>query len=71
MTRIEEVYASVLPEMEANGVEDTLENRHSFLTGLRDGWVEDTSDNCIEKSLYVLAVTCELVLLHAKIITQK
>ena len=38
MTKIEEIYEAVLPEMDANKIEDTTENRLIFLEGLyRDG----------------------------------
>jgi hypothetical protein len=59
MTRIEEIYAAVLPEMEANGIEDTTENRIVFLQGLYDGWKED-EDTSIEKTFYMLALHSEI-----------
>lgn len=37
MTKIEEIYANVLPELEKAGVEDTTEHRLWALEGLYDG----------------------------------
>lgn len=62
-TRIEEIYETVLPEMEANGFEDTPVNRYWMLAGLRDAWNEDP-ETSFEKSLYVFAITMELMLLR-------
>ncbi len=59
MTRTEEIYESVLPEMKAHDIEDTVDNRITFLTGLYDVWKED-SDRSVEKTLYMLALTEEL-----------
>ncbi len=59
MTRIEEIYESVLPEMEAHEIEDTVPNRITFLTGLYDGWRED-SDHSFEKTLYMIALRTEI-----------
>lgn len=66
MTRIEEIYEAVLPEMKANGIEDTPANRHDVLKGLLAGWMEDSSDDCIEKTFYKMAVTLEMTLLRIK-----
>lgn len=66
MTRIEEIYETVLPEMEANGIEDTIENRIVFLQGLYDGWKED-EDRCIEKTLYQIALISEINVLKIKL----
>lgn len=63
MTRMEEIYEKVLPEMASQGIEDTTENRILFLTGLYDGWKEDTSDNCLEKTLYLVALHSEITIL--------
>ncbi len=60
MTRIEEIYETVLPEMKAQNIEDTTEHRLWFLQGLKDGWLED-EDTSVEKSFYVLAVTLEIL----------
>lgn len=66
MTKIEEIYEFVLPEMESLKIEDTTENRISFLMGLSDAWKEDT-DRCIEKTLYQLALIGELNRLRIKL----
>lgn len=66
MSKITEIYAVVLPEMAAHGIEDTLENRLSLLTGLRDGWLEDKGSS-VEKAIYVLAVTNEIIVLQTRI----
>lgn len=65
-SKIDEIYAAVLPEMAEKGIEDTLENRHAFLTGLKDGWLEDEEES-LEKSLYVLSITMEIAMLQLKI----
>jgi len=46
---------AVIAEMAANDIEDTPENRYSFLQGLQEGWNEDP-DTSIEKSLYQIAL---------------
>lgn len=67
MTRIEEIYAEVLPMlMESNGIEDTPQNRLSALEGLRDAWKEDNDDS-IEKTLYMVALNAEIFALHIKV----
>jgi hypothetical protein len=58
--KIQEVYDFIIPEMAAAGFEDTPENREQCLRGLRDGWVEDHSDDCPEKSEWVFAVSMEI-----------
>lgn len=45
MTRI--IYERVLPEMEANSIPDTTENRISFLQGLRDAWRESGDEGAL------------------------
>lgn len=65
-TKLEEIYEAVLPEMEAHGIEDTDANRHAFLSGMRDAWVEDPFKS-IEKTLYVVAINLEIARLAAKI----
>ena len=67
MTRIEIVYEALLPEMEANGIEDTPENRHDMLRGLLDAWNEDESPAGIEKIAYKFAVLLEMHHLRMKI----
>ena len=66
MTKIEEIYAAVLPEMKAKGIEDTIENRLAFLNGLSDAWIED-EDRSPEKCLYIVAISCEITSLNAKV----
>jgi len=63
---MDEIYDTVLPEMAAHDIEDTIENRHIFLTGLRDGWKEDT-DTSTAKSLYMMAINCEILILSMRL----
>jgi len=70
MTRIEEIYEFVLPEMASNGIEDTTENRLAFLEGLRDGWKEDP-DKSIEKTFYQLALNGEIFGLQLRLMFPK
>lgn len=67
MTRIEEIYSFVLPEMKANEIEDTIENRIVFLEGLQDGWREDESTS-IEKTFYQMALSGEIFSLKLKLL---
>jgi hypothetical protein len=71
MTRIEEIYAALLPELAENGIEDTPLHRMWALEGLRDGWKEDDEDlphdQAIEKSFYILAATMEIMVLRMKL----
>lgn len=57
---IEEIYAAVLPELAANNIEDTTANRLSALTGISAAWQEDKS-NSVEKALYQLALSAEII----------
>ena len=59
MSMIAEIYERVLPEMKANGIEDTIPNRIAFLEGLNDSWREDDSFD-IMKPFYILAVALEI-----------
>jgi hypothetical protein len=65
-TKVEEIYESVLPEMAKNDIEDTVENRISFLQGLQDAWAED-SDDSLEKALWQVALAGELLSLETKL----
>ena len=67
MSKIDEIYEAILPEMAAHDLEDTTEHRLWFLEGLRDGWREDDSDACIEKGLYVMTVTLEMMSLRIQL----
>lgn len=55
MTRSDEITEAMLEDFKLEDIEDTIENRHAFLTGLRDGWKEDTSES-VEKSLYLMTI---------------
>jgi len=66
MTRIEEIYATVLPYMKDNDVNDTPENREIFLRGLLASWMEDDTKN-IEKTFYEAALCQEIFKLRRKI----
>ncbi len=60
MTKIEEIYEYVLPEMEAHDIEDTPENRYAFLLGLQAAWREDESFS-IEKLAYQIELIIEIM----------
>lgn len=66
MTRIEEIYAEVLPMMKEHEIEDTTENRVAFLQGLYDAWKEDEETN-LEKTFYMLSLHSEIMLLRMKL----
>ena len=66
MTKIEEIYEFALPEMKANGIDDTTENRIAFLTGIANAWEED-SDISLEKTFYKLALQSEISTLELKL----
>jgi hypothetical protein len=70
MTRIEEINNAMLSEFKTHQIEDTIENRIVFLTGLQDGWNEDTDvldfDQQAEKSLYQMALSAEIFGLQLK-----
>ena len=67
MSKIDEIYANVLPEMAAQGIEDTTANRLAFLQGVRDAWMEDDSKS-FEKSLYMMAISTEIFKLSLRMI---
>lgn len=64
--KMDEIYETVLPEMAANQIPDTLENRLDFLSGIRDAWLEEPSVS-FEKWLYVQAIGNEIYRLHKEI----
>lgn len=66
MTRIEEIYAEVLPTMKEHEIEDTTENRVVFLQGLYDAWKED-EETSLEKTFYMLTLHSEIMLLKMKL----
>lgn len=70
MTKIEEINARMLEEFKAHDIEDTMENRYSFLQGLQEAWNEDP-DTSIEKSLYQIALSVELTILRVRITLKK
>jgi hypothetical protein len=63
---IAEIYERVLPEMKANGIEDTPLNRIACLQGLADAWREDESFDIL-KPFYQLALTLEIQRLTVQI----
>jgi hypothetical protein len=69
MTKIEEIYANVLPMLEAKGVEDTPLHRLWALEGLRDGWLED--DPPPEAAPWISAIEFEIVLLRVRTVFQR
>lgn len=66
MTRIDTINEFMLKTMEEEEIEDTIENRIAFLTGLGDAWREDT-DTSIEKTLYQVALMSEITSLNIKL----
>jgi hypothetical protein len=65
MSHIQEVYDLVLPELAANGFEDTTENRLVALQGLLDAWTEDPERN-FAKQMYMHAVSFEIDMLKVQ-----
>lgn len=63
-SKIEEIYEFVLPEMKAQGIEDTTIHRIWFLEGLRDGWKEDVEDDNPDKVFYMVAINSEIFRLN-------
>lgn len=61
MARVDSINEVMLAELASHGFEPTRENRLAFLQGLKAAWVEETWDDCYEKSRWVLAVTLEIV----------
>lgn len=59
MGMIDEIYEFVLPELKANGFEDSVENRIAALQGLNDAWREDT-DFHPRKPFYIMACALEI-----------
>lgn len=66
MTKLEEIYVAVLPEMAAHNIEDTPQNRLQFLTGIRDAWLEDGSVSFV-KWLYLITIGNEIIRLSNEI----
>jgi len=68
MTKIEEIYKVVLPEMEEAGLEDTLANRYAFLKIVRESWPEQPFTP--ERALYYWELDREIYRLN-KMATEK
>jgi hypothetical protein len=63
--KIDEINEFVLEELASAGFEDNPENRYAFLTGLRDGWLEDEEvENPEGKAEYLFAANLEIFRLH-------
>lgn len=71
MTMLDELYDQVLPEMAAAGIEDTIPNRITMLTGIVKVWEADTTDNCIDKSLWISLVKTEISMLNVRASTAR
>ena len=69
MTMLDEIYANVLPELEANGIEDTPLHRLWALEGLLDGWMEDNPPP--EAQPWINTVRLEIALLKIKTMFQR
>lgn len=59
MTKIDEIYAAVLPDMAANKIADTPQNRLEFLIGVREAWLEDGTVSFV-KWLYLITIGNEI-----------
>jgi hypothetical protein len=70
MSLIQEIYDHILPELAANGFEDTVENRLLALQGLLDAWMEDPEEN-FSKTMYVSAVRLEISMLKCRLIISR
>lgn len=70
MSRIDEITQKMMEEFEIHKIEDTPENRISFLTGVRDAWREDTSSS-LEKTLYMFTITGMINIEKIKLIGKK
>jgi hypothetical protein len=64
--RLEEINREMLREFKKHGVEDTTQNRISFLTGLKDGWMEEPVEDeyRLEKTMYELTIVIEIARLR-------
>lgn len=69
MSRRKTIEDAMLAEFTSQGIEDTPTNRHDFLLGLRDGWLED-DDKSLEKSLYMFTINTMISMLALKITIQ-
>lgn len=58
-SKIDEINEAMLQEFVKENIEDTLDNRIVFLTGMRDAWYEDPEIN-FEKTFYMLAISDEI-----------
>lgn len=69
MSAIEDIYNFALPQLEEHGFEDTPENRLAILEGMRDTMEEvpASPEELLGKSLYMFAITNEILLLKCKI----
>jgi hypothetical protein len=65
LSKIDEIYDAILPEIEKAGYEDTTENRIQALTGLRDAWMEDFE---LEAVLWIMAVNSEIFKLELELL---
>lgn len=69
MTKIDEIYAAVLPAMAHENISDTPQNRLNFLTGVREAWLEDGTVS-FEKWLYLMTIGNEIIRLRNEIANQ-
>lgn len=68
-TKLDEIYAVVLPAMAAKNITDTPKNRLDFLTGMREAWLEDGTVS-FEKWLWLMAVGNEILRLRDVVANQ-
>jgi hypothetical protein len=66
MSKIEEIYTFILPELASKGIDDTPQHCLWALEGLRDAWKKD-SDISLEKTLYQIALNGEILILKMKL----
>ena len=69
MSAIEDIYDFALPLLKEKGFKDTPENRLAILEGMRDSMEEvpASDEDLLGKSLYMLAISNEILLLKCKI----
>lgn len=65
MTRIEQIYAVVLPEMAAHGISDTTSNRIAVLTQVYEDWSCNSYD--LDREYYRVAIALEILALKVQL----
>ena len=66
MLKINEINQAAIAGMLEYNIEPTLDNRLTFVTGIRDAWFEDETRS-FEKSKYIIAINVLIISLKARI----